>query len=336
MTGPSPRVPSGGAPIRGAGPSGHADYHLRMRTERIAVADGVELAADTWAPDVHAATASPAREAGSAGRASDASTPGDPAPFLLVHGLASNARMWDGAAAALVALGHPAVTVDLRGHGRSSKPDGPYDVATVADDLVALIDGMALDRPVVAGQSWGGNVALELAARRPASIRGIACVDGGWFEPSRDFADWDACRTALAPPRLAGRHLADVEGFIRAAHPDWSETGIRGVLANFEVLPDGTIAPWLTYDRHIEVLRGMWEHHPSAEYAGLAVPVLLAPADGGDADRMDRKRRSIAEASAAIPRVRVHWFVGDHDIHVQHPDGLARVMHAMTTDGFVA
>ena len=56
-------------------------------------------------------------------------------PFVLVHGLASNARMWDGVACELSDRGHLAVTVDLRGHGRSAKPDGPYDMATVADDV---------------------------------------------------------------------------------------------------------------------------------------------------------------------------------------------------------
>jgi pimeloyl-ACP methyl ester carboxylesterase len=147
-----------------------------MRTERAPVADGVELAIDLWDPEP-VATQRPA--------------------FVLVHGLSSNARMWDGVAADLVADGHRVATVDLRGHGRSSKPDGPYDIPTVADDLAALIDHLALDRPIVAGQSWGGNVAVELAASHPNSIRGIVCVDGGWLEPSRVFRDWESCREVL-------------------------------------------------------------------------------------------------------------------------------------------
>jgi pimeloyl-ACP methyl ester carboxylesterase len=301
-----------------------------MRTERITVAEGVELAVDTWAP----ATWAPATRAPAMPASQSPAAARDGAPFLLAHGLASNARLWDGVAGALVADGHPAVTVDLRGHGRSSKPDGPYDVPTVADDLEAVIERLGLNRPVVAGQSWGGNVALELAARHPDLVRGIVCVDGGWLEPGRQFADWEACLAALAPPRLVGRHFDEVEGYLRSAHPDWPESGIRGVLANFEALPDGTVAPWLTYERHVTILRGLWEHRPSEHYPELTVPVLLVPADGGATDWTERKRRDVDAAMAAIPRARIRWFVGDHDVHAQHPRELAGVMHDMTTDGF--
>jgi pimeloyl-ACP methyl ester carboxylesterase len=290
-----------------------------MEGRRVPVAEGVELAVDAWPP------------------ANDAVA--DAPPFVLVHGLASNARMWDGVAQALVGAGHPVFTVDLRGHGRSSKPGGPYGVRTVASDLVALIEALGLEgvsRPIVAGQSWGGNVVLELAARRPDLVRGIACIDGGWLEPSRDFASWEACREALSPPRLAGRRLQEIEGYIRSAHPDWPETGIRGVLGNFEIRPDGTIAPWLTFERHIEVLRGLWDDHPAERYPGMSIPVLLVPVAGGEDERTQRRRRQVDEASTAIPNARVRWFTGDHDIHAQHPIELAGVLHDLTADGFFA
>lgn len=289
-----------------------------MHTQRIPVADGVELAADTWSS--------------SAGLSSGSS----PGPFVLVHGLASNARMWDGVAARLAERGHAAVTVDLRGHGRSSKPDGPYDVPTVADDIAAVIAALDLDRPVVAGQSWGGNVVLELAVRHPLATRGIACVDGGWLEPAAVFASWEECAAVLAPPRLAGIDRADIEAYIRGAHPDWPETGIAGTLANFEVMDDGTIAPWLTYERHLTVLQGLWDHRPSQVYADVPVPVLLAPAVGGGSERETQKREDVARALAQLPDARVRWFFGDHDIHAQHPIELADVMIDMLAGGFGA
>lgn len=287
-----------------------------MDTRRVTVADGVELAVDDW-PAPASATA--------------------PATFVLVHGLASNARLWDGVAARLVERGHRAITVDQRGHGRSSKPDGPYDVPSVAADLAALIGALRLDRPIVAGQSWGGNVAIELAAGHPGLLRGVVCVDGGWFEPSTAFPSWEACREALAPPRLAGRRLAEVEGYIRGAHPDWPESGIAGTLANFERFPDGTIAPWLTFEHHIAVLRGMWDHHPSARYRDVKEPVLLLPALPARPDARSVTRDELVErAQAALARARVRAFTGDHDIHAQHPREVADVMADAVLDGFLA
>lgn len=286
-----------------------------METRQIEVAPGVALAVDTWRPE----------------------EPADHAHrgFVLVHGLASNARMWDGVAAHLVERGHRAATVDLRGHGRSSTPDGPYDVATVADDLAAVLTTLGWPRPVVAGQSWGGNVVLELSARHPALVAGVVLVDGGWLEPSRRFPSWEACREALAPPRFSGLRRSDVEGYIRSAHLDWPETGIRGALGNFRDLPDGTVTPWLTFDHHMLVLRGLWEHRPSLRYRDVPVPVLLVPAFGDDG-RDATKEAAVEEAMTALPRARCHPFQGDHDIHAQHPVELADVMLDCLADGFFA
>lgn len=287
-----------------------------MDTRRVPVAAGVELAADLWPAPVGSK---------------------DPVTFVLAHGLASNARLWDGVAARLNERGHAAVTVDLRGHGRSSKPDGPYDVPTVADDLASLVDRLALDRPVIAGQSWGGNVVIELGARHPGVARGLVCVDGGWFEPSQAFPSWEACREALAPPRLAGRRLAEVAEHIRRAHPDWPAAGIEATLANFEHFPDGTIAPWLTFDRHISVLRGMWDYHPSERYALVREPVLLLPVSPARLDeRTARRDEAVERARAALASSRVRPFTGDHDIHAQRPTEVADVMIDALSDGFFA
>ncbi|MFM9131986.1 MAG: alpha/beta hydrolase, partial [Actinomycetota bacterium] len=74
------------------------------------------------------------------------SEPGtDGAPVVLVHGVASNARLWDGAARSLRERGHGVVAVDLRGHGLSDKPDTGYSVADVADDVADILAALARD-----------------------------------------------------------------------------------------------------------------------------------------------------------------------------------------------
>src|SRR5207237_885648 len=134
------------------------------------------------------------------------------------------------------------------------------------------------DRPLAVGQSWGGNVVVELAWRFPELVRGVVGIDGGAIELAARFPSWEACRAALTPPPLAGTPLAEIERRFRAMHADWPESGIAGALANFEVRADGTVAPWLTLDRHLQILRALWEHHPSARFPEIEVPVLLVPA----------------------------------------------------------
>ncbi len=266
---------------------------------------------------------------------------GDGVPVLLVHGLASNLHLWDGVVERLAAHGHAVAAVDLRGHGRSDKPDGGYDFATVTDDLATVVDRLGFDCPVVAGQSWGANLVLELAWRRPHLVRVAACVDGGWIELSRRFPDWDECARALAPPALAGRRAAEIEAELRRRHPDWPEAGIQGAMACFERLADGTIRPWLARDHHLAILRSLWEHRPSTRYPEVKVPVLLIPAgdgsepgtQGGPAGPIARPDE-VEAAARALPRCRVHWVPGDHDLHAQHPDVVADLLHEAATEQF--
>jgi pimeloyl-ACP methyl ester carboxylesterase len=238
-------------------------------------------------------------------------------PFLLVHGLASNARMWDGVAAVLAEAGHDVAAVDLRGHGQSPKPDEGYDFGSVVDDLLAVLDRLGWERAVAAGQSWGGNVVLELALRSPERVHAAACVDGGTIELSRRFESWEDCAEALRPPPLAGPPMVDIEGMVRGRHHDWPESGVIGMLANFEVRADGTVAPWLTRERHMQILHHLWEHRPSLVYADVAVPLLFIPA--GD-------KAETSAAAAAAPRGRVAVLEGDHDLHAQQPEAVARLL----------
>ena len=254
-------------------------------------------------------------------------------PFLLVHGLASNARMWDGVAEHLAAAGHPAVAVDLRGHGRSSKPDEGYDFATIVHDLVVLIDALGWQRPIVVGQSWGGNVVIELAATHPTTIAAVAAVDGGFIELADRFHTWDECRVTLAPPRLAGTPFSSMEQWMREANPDWPESGILGSLANFEVRADGTISSWLTFERHMMILEALYAHRPSQRFADITVPTMLIPADTGVVSWTHDKQVAVDAALAALPNGRVRWFSpAHHDIHAQHPAELAEVLAAFAQE----
>ncbi|HZT65180.1 MAG TPA: alpha/beta fold hydrolase [Acidimicrobiales bacterium] len=289
---------------------------MNYRQERVEVADGVELAVDLW--------------------------DGDSPAFVLVHGLASNARLWEGVGDRLAARGHAVAALDQRGHGRSDKPDSGYDLPTACADLEAAVAGLAArhaafaDCPVLVGQSWGANVVLELAWGRPETARGVVCVDGGMGDMADRFPDWEECARVLAPPRLAGRPAATMEAVVQRMYAGWPDFAVRAALANFEFRQDGTIAPWLTYDRHMQLLKAIWQHRPSTRFPGMKVPVLLVPADDGS-EWAAAKRSSVERAAAAIPHSRVHWFSpAHHDLHAQYPDRLAEILHAEATSGLLS
>ncbi len=248
-----------------------------------------------------------------------ASASARPVPFLLVHGLASNARLWDGVAAHLTDAGHPCYAVDQRGHGLSPAPDDGYDTDTCADDVAALVSALGLDAPVVAGQSWGGNVVLSLAARHQGVVRAVACVDGGWIRLADRFASFEQCWDVLAPPSFQGLRWDALETSLRAAHPDWPADGVSATLANLIRTEDGGVRARLSRDHHREIVRSLYEGDPRRWYPRVAVPVLLVPA-AGEADAPD----GVREALAGLPDARVAYYPGaHHDIHAQHPGRLA-------------
>lgn len=247
-------------------------------------------------------------------------------PVLLVHGLASNARTWDEVGAGLVAAGHPVLAVDLRGHGRSaSVPDAPGTDPTfaAAADLAGVCSWLGWSRPLVAGHSWGGNIALQLAADRPDLVAGLVLVDGGWLHLGDRFADIDAAWRLFAPPDLTGWSLASVREVLADAHPDWSDAALEAGLANLEHRPDGTIRPWLTPERHRARVASLLAHRPRELYGRIACPtVLLAAGDPPEA--------GAGEAAASIPGAMLNVFPGgEHDLQLQYPARVAAAISAL-------
>ncbi len=258
---------------------------------------------------------------------------GDQVPFLLVHGLASNAELWRGVGDHLATAGHPVVAVDLRAHGRSD-PSDRLDHDTLSDDLVAVAAACGLDRPVTVGQSWGGNVVVDLAVRHPDRVRSVVGVDGGHLELAASFASADEAWATLAPPDWDATPVTwdEVVARITAATPGWPAAGRAAQLGNLAVRPDGTVTAVLTRARHRAILTGMHGHRPSQRLGDVAVPVLLVPVAGGDPARDDVTRRQVEALVDRHPHVTARWFHDrHHDVHAQAPDEVAAVLRDHAT-----
>ncbi|MFW5949524.1 MAG: alpha/beta fold hydrolase [Halolamina sp.] len=102
---------------------------------------------------------------------------GDGPPIVFVHSAAVDSRQW---APQLDALADEftAIAYDVRGHGRTGVSDlQSYSINLFDDDLAALIEALALDRPILCGHSMGGCIAQAYAAGHADELGGLILAD---------------------------------------------------------------------------------------------------------------------------------------------------------------
>jgi pimeloyl-ACP methyl ester carboxylesterase len=98
--------------------------------------------------------------------------------ILCIHGLTANCRFWDCLANALSPR-HKLIAMDLRGRGLSDKPSTGYSIDSHCKDVLALMDDLGLERPVLMGHSLGAFISLVFAAQTPQRVDRLILVDGG-------------------------------------------------------------------------------------------------------------------------------------------------------------
>jgi pimeloyl-ACP methyl ester carboxylesterase len=105
--------------------------------------------------------------------------PEDGIPVVLCHGFPELAYSWRHQVAALAEAGFRAIAPDMRGYGRSDRPEKveDYDLVHLSGDLVALLDALGLEKAVFAGHDWGGFVAWAMPVAHPDRTSGVIGVN---------------------------------------------------------------------------------------------------------------------------------------------------------------
>jgi pimeloyl-ACP methyl ester carboxylesterase len=146
----------------------------------------------------------------------------DPVPVLLLHGTSSSLHTWDGWTRGL-SPGERVIRVDLPGFGLTGPfPHDDYSIERYVEFIAALLDSLALDSVVIAGNSFGGQVAWATAVEMPERVEALVLVDaaGYPFTPESvplafQLARYPALRPVierLLPRRVIRASLRNVYG----------------------------------------------------------------------------------------------------------------------------
>lgn len=208
------------------------------------------------------------------GRSVSALRYGDDSPVVtFLHGAGLNAHTWD---TTVLALGLPALAVDLPGHGDSSwREDAAYTGPTLAVDVAPALAAWT-DRPqVLVGQSLGGLTAAAVAARHPELVRELVVVD---ITPGIDpNGDARQIQSFFAGPTDWASRDELVERALSFGLGGSREAATRGVFLNSRVRPDGRVE---------------WKHHFAHLSSALA-------ADPSAAERVAAQHHAVRGALAA-------------------------------------
>lgn len=98
--------------------------------------------------------------------------------IVMVHGMFSNLAVYYFNIAPMLAKHFRVVLFDMKGHGMSEKVQTGYDLTSMTNDLHDLMDELGIEKAHLAGYSYGGLVALKMAARFPERVGKLAIIEG--------------------------------------------------------------------------------------------------------------------------------------------------------------
>jgi pimeloyl-ACP methyl ester carboxylesterase len=191
-------------------------------------------------------------------------------PVVLAHGLTDSGACWPRLFPVFAAR-YDVVAYDARGHGQSSAPDRGYTIDDRVADLVAVLEGLGLDRPALVGHSMGADTAARVAALHPGLTRGVVLEDPPW----RDDDTRLGTRVQFFGDIM--RHqkessLADLIAEGKAMMPDWDDSEwAPWAEAKHQVSPDS-----------LTMFDGLRQHWRES-VASLRCPAVLLTGDASSA-----------------------------------------------------
>ncbi len=196
-------------------------------------------------------------------------TAGQGQALVLIHGLGSSTHDWDNQIAAF-SKDYQVITFDLRGHGQSDKPQGPYTMAMFAADLDGLLAGLGVKQAHVVGISLGGAVAFQFALDHPNAVKTLTIVNSG---PSMGVTPEQARQEIERRVGLVQQHGMRAMGEALAPNlfPDPDHATLRQMF----------VEAWAANDpaAYIEATRSMQDWNVTDRIHSIQCPALILTSD---------------------------------------------------------
>ena len=106
--------------------------------------------------------------------------------LLLIHGLGSSTRDWE-EQVPFFSQKFKVISIDLRGHGKTDKPKGPYSMEMFAKDIADLLNKLGINSTHILGISLGGGIAFQFAVDYPEMVNSLIIVNAGIEIPADSF-----------------------------------------------------------------------------------------------------------------------------------------------------
>ncbi len=241
--------------------------------------------------------------------------------ILLIPGLGGAASFWS-TIVPLLSNDFQVVAVDHRGAGRSDRPDGPYRVAQIASDTVAILGKLGASRAHIVGHSTGGVVAQSIAIDLPQMVESLV-ISGSWDRPDARFRQLFQARLEIllqAGPATYQR-LTHALGF----PAEWLEHETQAL----ERAVDGAQAKLEPIPVSVSRIRMLLEHDRSDEIDRIASPTLVIGATDDAIVPFYYSER----LAASIRNARLERTLGGHFFPQVDPKDFAQRLRSFLKEG---
>jgi pimeloyl-ACP methyl ester carboxylesterase len=199
---------------------------------------------------------------------------GEGKPLLMITGYSGNSDGWDN----LIPRSEPlskhfkVIIFDNRGTGRSSSPEGPYSIKTMANDAAKLLDYLSIEKAHILGSSMGGAIAQEVAINHPEKVDKLVlfCTTPGG-ELRQDPMQKEATEKLswmFSPPK--GKTQNDVLNDLLEIvyYPDYLREHRDRIISSVSKYPT---VPATLEKQYV----ALWEHDTSDRLSSIEAPTLV-------------------------------------------------------------